>query len=76
MMVWRSKQTVGRVLGNMTGLQAIYRTLKVGETRATLAAKCVRGMRRKKHTTMDPKLAIHLQAVSSGSGQVVEDAKQ
>jgi len=62
----------GRVLGNLTGLQALYRDLRVGETRKSLARKCLKGLERKKALSADPKLMMVLGKTIGSSGPAAE----
>jgi len=54
---------VGRVLGNLTGFHALHRDLKVGESRSTLATRCLKGVEKKRLLSMDPKLDLTLKAL-------------
>ena len=51
---------VGRAVGSLTTLQALNRPLKVGETRPTLAARCLKGLSKKMLLSADPKLTMSL----------------
>ena len=53
----------GRTMGHLTGFQALHKELKAGETRASQARKCMKGLSRSKTLIMDPKLELVLQQV-------------
>ena len=54
---------VGSVVGNLTAFQALHRTLKVGETRASLAARCLKGIAKKMLLSVDPNIAMALKSL-------------
>ena len=54
---------VGRVLGNLTGFQALHRDLKVGESRSMLATRCLKSVEKKRLLSMDPKVDLTLKAL-------------
>ncbi len=58
-------ESCGRVLGNLTGLQSMFRDLRPGESREGLAKKCDKGISRRKHWSLDPKLNLMLKSISS-----------
>jgi hypothetical protein len=65
-------ESCGRVLGNLTGLQSMFRDLRSGESREGLAKKCDKGIARRKHWSLDPKLSLMLQSISSAQPAVAE----
>ena len=65
---------VGRVVGNLTGLQALHRPLKVGETRATLASRCMKAIFKHKLLSMDPKLVLTLKALEVAGPQGAQNS--
>jgi hypothetical protein len=74
---------IGRVVGNLTGLQALHRDLKVGETRSQLATRCFKGLSKKKLMSIDPKLSLTLNgflgsagSASAGSGNPPQPATE
>ena len=68
-------ESCGRVLGNLRGLQSMFRDLRSGESREGLAKKCHKGMSRRKYLSLDPKLSLMLQSLSSAQPAKAEPAK-
>ena len=60
--------TGGQLLGNRTATQALLRTLNVSESRAILAKKALKGLRRRRHLNAEAVLKQMLeQAAPSAS---------
>ena len=57
------RKRAGRLLGNLTAVQAIYRPLKQGETRSGLAAKCKKSMKKKIYVSTDPHLDLFMESL-------------
>ena len=57
------RKRAGRLIGNLTVVQAIYRPLKEGETRAGLASKCRKSMKKKRYITADPHLDLFMEGL-------------
>lgn len=58
----------------MTVLQAVFRELKPGETRRSLAEKCRKGLRRKKYLSCDPELDMYLGTLVSNTAVSTSEA--
>lgn len=51
----------GRLMGDLTAVQALLRSLEPGETRRSLAKKALKGLGRKHILSCDPSLFLRLQ---------------
>ena len=55
-----NKLQAGKLLGDMTVVQAIMRPLEKGETRPKLLMRCAKGIKKKLHLSCDSRLAALL----------------
>jgi hypothetical protein len=60
----------GRALGNLIVVQAMFRALQTGETRAGLAKKCIKCVSRSKFLSLDPKIDMMLVGMSRDKGML------
>jgi hypothetical protein len=54
----------GRILGDLTVVQALMRNLNPGESRSKLCQKALKGLNSKAYMSCDPKLSIALNQLS------------
>jgi ribosomal protein L11 len=58
----------GQLLGNLTAAQALVRQLKASESRAILAKKALKGLKRKNHLRCEPLLKQMLEEAAPSAG--------
>ena len=59
----RHRQEIGRMLGNLTGLQALYRPISGACGRDALCKKAFKSVNKKPYMSLDPKMKMSLEAM-------------
>lgn len=55
----------GQLVGNLMAAQAAFRALAPGESRGTLASKCLVGIPARPHLSVDLKMQLYLQQLTA-----------
>ena len=66
----------GRILGNLTAAQALLRKLSDSESRAALAKKALKALKRKRHLDADAVLKQMLEQAAPSAGALAASPRQ